>query len=170
MFPSTARRRAVPLATGVLLLVALAACGGTTKNSSATAATSTPTASANSGAQLKSGLKIAYLPKQLNNPYTDIEVSGGKAAAAELKDEYKLVGPNDASASSQVSYINTLIQQQQSVIAIAANDPNAVCPSLNQARKAGIKVVTFDSDASKECRDVSSTRPRPPVSGSPSST
>jgi rhamnose transport system substrate-binding protein len=37
---------------------------------------------------------------------------------------------------------------------VAANDPNAVCPSLNQARKAGIKVVSFDSDASKSCRDA----------------
>jgi rhamnose transport system substrate-binding protein len=40
------------------------------------------------------------------------------------------------------------------VIGIAANDPNAVCPSLNQARSAGIKIVSFDSDAAKECRDV----------------
>ena len=40
------------------------------------------------------------------------------------------------------------------MIVIAANDPNAVCPSLNQARQAGIKVVAFDSDASKDCRDV----------------
>ena len=40
------------------------------------------------------------------------------------------------------------------MIAVAANDPNAVCPSLNQARQAGIKVVSFDSDASKDCRDV----------------
>jgi len=53
-----------------------------------------------------------------------------------------------------VSYINTLIQQQQNVIVIAANDPNAVCPSLNQARAAKIKVVTFDSDANKSCRDA----------------
>ena len=40
------------------------------------------------------------------------------------------------------------------MIVIAANDPNAVCPSLNQARQAGIKVVAFDSDAAKDCRDV----------------
>ena len=60
---------------------------------------------------LKTGLKIAFLPKQLNNPYSDVETGGGKVAVGELKGDYKLVGPNDASASSQVSYINTLIQQ-----------------------------------------------------------
>jgi rhamnose transport system substrate-binding protein len=139
-----------------LLVLGVAACGGTTKDStdnSAGAGTQSG-AAADPNAALKEGLKIAFLPKQLNNPYSDVEVSGGKEAVGEIKGEYKLVGPNDASASSQVSYINTLIQQQQDVIVVAANDPNAVCPSLNQARQAGIKVVSFDSDASKDCRDA----------------
>jgi rhamnose transport system substrate-binding protein len=133
----------------------VAGCGGTTKNNSSdTGSGAQASASADPNAALKEGLKIAYLPKQLNNPYSDVETGGGKDAVAELKGSYKLVGPNDASASSQVSYINTLIQQQQDVIVIAANDPNAVCPSLNQARAAKIKVVTFDSDADKSCRDA----------------
>ena len=151
------RRAAVPLSTVAVVSLALTACGGgTTKSSTANQSTAptTSTSVADPNAPLKEGLKIAYLPKQLNNPYSDVEVSGGKEAVGELKGEYKLVGPNDASASSQVSYINTLIQQQQDVIVVAANDPNAVCPSLNQARQAGIKVVTFDSDASKDCRDI----------------
>jgi rhamnose transport system substrate-binding protein len=138
-----------------VLALGAAACGGTTKeNSSDTGGSAQTAAAADPNAALKTGLKIAYLPKQLNNPYSDVETGGGKVAVGELKGEYKLVGPNDASASSQVSYINTLIQQQQDVIVIAANDPNAVCPSLNQARQAKIKIVSFDSDASKACRDV----------------
>jgi rhamnose ABC transporter rhamnose-binding protein len=60
----------------------------------------------------------------------------------------------DLSASSQVSYINTLIQQQQDAILIAANDANAVCGPLNQARAKGIKVVAYDLDTSKDCRDL----------------
>jgi rhamnose transport system substrate-binding protein len=149
------RRLIAPVALGAVLALGLTACGGTTKDSAATSAGSTAASGvANPNAPLKDGLKIAFLPKQLNNPYTDIEVGGAKVAVEEMKGTYKLVGPNDASASSQVSYINTLIQQQQDVIGIAANDPNAVCPSLNQARAAGIKIVAFDSDAAKECRDV----------------
>jgi rhamnose transport system substrate-binding protein len=149
-------RRQVLAATAASLMVfGAAGCGGTTKdNSSDTGAGAQTGASADPNAQLKTGLKIAYLPKQLNNAYSDVETSGGEEAVKELKGEYKKVGPNDASASSQVSYINTLIQQQQDVIVIAANDPNAVCPSLNQARAAKIKVITFDSDASKDCRDA----------------
>jgi len=148
-------RLAVTISAASILTLAVAGCGGTTKkNSTDTGGGAQTAASANPNAQLKTGLKIAYLPKQLNNPYSDVETSGGEAAVKELQGEYKKVGPNDASASSQVSYINTLIQQQQNVIVIAANDPNAVCPSLNQARAAKIKVVTFDSDANKSCRDA----------------
>ena len=147
-------RRFLTGAVSAGLVLVLAACSGTTKNDNAGSGAQQSTAAADPNAAAKEGVKMAFLPKQLNNPYSDIEVSGGKAALGELKGEYKLVGPNDASASSQVSYINTLIQQQQDVIGIAANDPNAVCPSLNQARSAGIKVVAFDSDAAKDCRDV----------------
>ncbi|MBL7501873.1 rhamnose ABC transporter substrate-binding protein [Frankia sp. CNm7] len=157
MQPRRSRRLVAPAAGLIALTVALAACGGTSKDDANTgggAPAGGAAATANPDAPLKTGVKMAFLPKQLNNPYTDIEVSGGEAALGELKGDYKLVGPNDASASSQVSYINTLIQQQQDVIGIAANDPNAVCPSLKQAAQAGIKVVAFDSDAAKDCRDV----------------
>jgi rhamnose transport system substrate-binding protein len=149
------RRLLLATAAASVLVLGSAACGGTTKkNSSDTGAAASAAATADPNAQLKTGLKIAYLPKQLNNPYSDVETSGGAIAVKELSGEYKKVGPNDASASSQVSYINTLIQQQENVIVVAANDPNAVCPSLNQARQAKIHVVTFDSDASKDCRDI----------------
>jgi len=79
---------------------------------------------------------------------------GGGDAVAELKGESKEVGPSDASASSQVSYINTLIQQQQDAIVIAANDPNAVAPALKDAMAKGIAVVTYDSDAAPDARQV----------------
>ncbi|MEV6845003.1 rhamnose ABC transporter substrate-binding protein [Actinoplanes sp. NPDC051411] len=150
------RRQLLAAAAASALVLGSAACGGTTKNNSSDtgSAGGQAAATADPNAQLKTGLKIAYLPKQLNNPYSDVETSGGEVAVKELQGEYKKVGPNDASASSQVSYINTLIQQQENVIVVAANDPNAVCPSLNQARQAKIHVVTFDSDASKACRDI----------------
>jgi rhamnose transport system substrate-binding protein len=155
LLPRSSRVKA--FVVGAVALSVAACGGGTTKSDTQSQSAAPPaatSATADPSATTKTGLKIAFLPKQLNNPYTDVEVSGGKEALGELKGEYKLVGPNDASASSQVSYINTLIQQAQDVIVIAANDPNAVCPSLGQARAKGIKIVSFDSDASKDCRDL----------------
>jgi len=103
---------------------------------------------------IKEGLNIAFLPKQVNNPYFTVADNGGKEAVEEFKGSYKQVGPSEASASSQVSYINTLTQQGTDVIVVSANDPNAICGALNQARQAGTKVVTFDSDTNPECRDL----------------
>ena len=37
---------------------------------------------------------------------------------------------------------------------VSANDPNAICGALNEARQAGVKVVTYDSDTKPECRDL----------------
>ena len=37
---------------------------------------------------------------------------------------------------------------------ISANDPKAICSALNEARSAGTKVVTFDSDTDPDCRDL----------------
>ena len=37
---------------------------------------------------------------------------------------------------------------------VSANDKTAICDALNEARDAGVKVVTFDSDTDPECRDL----------------
>lgn len=104
--------------------------------------------------EIKKGLKIAFIPKNINNPYNVIETGGSLAACKELGIEGKVVGPSDASASSQVSYINTMITQRQSAIVLAANDPNALLPYLSRAKAQGIKVVTMDSDTAKEGRTI----------------
>jgi rhamnose transport system substrate-binding protein len=152
-----APRSIVTLATASALTLGLVACGGTTKSSTAGsggAGSSGSTASADPNAPLKKGLKLAFLPKQINNPYEAIVDHAGIDAAKEFGGTAKEVGPSDASASSQVSYINTLVQQRHDAILVAANDPNAVCGPLQQARSKGVKVVAYDSDTSKQCRDL----------------
>jgi rhamnose transport system substrate-binding protein len=116
---------------------------------------STDGGTAASDGTIKSGLKVAFLPKQVNNPYFDTsDNKGGKVAVEEFKGSYSQTGPSEASPSAQVSYINTLSQQGTNVIAVSANDKDAICGALNEARKAGAKVVTYDSDTKPECRDL----------------
>jgi rhamnose transport system substrate-binding protein len=150
-------RRPLTAMTATVASVALLAtgCGGTTKEDVKSQDSKAPSAGqANPNAAIKKGLKIAFLPKQINNPYFTIADKGGTDAATEFGGTGKEVGPSDASASSQVSYINTLIQQRQDAIVISANDPNAVAPSLKQAMAQGIKVVTYDSDAAPDARNL----------------
>ncbi|SFB60619.1 monosaccharide ABC transporter substrate-binding protein, CUT2 family [Amycolatopsis marina] len=149
--------RAVRAATGAGLALALiAGCGGTTKDSASedTGNSGGTEKVADPNAPIKENLKVAFLPKEIDNPYENIVDEGGISAIEELKGTAKEVGPSDASASSQVSYINTLIQQNQDAIVIAANDPNAVAPALKEAMAKGIAVVSYDSDAAPDARQV----------------
>jgi rhamnose transport system substrate-binding protein len=147
MRPGTVPARAVAIAMVAALAFATAACADDT--------TPSDTPSGASTGEIKSGLKVAFLPKQVNNPYFDTsDNKGGKVAVEEFKGTYSETGPSEASASAQVSYINTLSQQATDVIVVSANDKDAICGALNEARKAGAKVVTFDSDTKPECRDL----------------
>ncbi|UPK75489.1 rhamnose ABC transporter substrate-binding protein [Nocardioidaceae bacterium SCSIO 66511] len=97
---------------------------------------------------------ITFLPKNLGNPYFDASTTGGEKAAKEFDGSIDEVGPDQATPDSQVSFINTAAQQGVGALVVSANDPTAICDALNEARDAGVKVVTFDSDTDPECRDV----------------
>src|SRR6185369_1444662 len=135
-------------------LVAMAALALTTAACADNSSPSTNTPGGSTG-QIKAGLKIAFLPKQVNNPYFDTsDNKGGKVAVGEFGGTYSETGPSEASPSAQVSYINTLSQQKTDVIVVSANDKDAICGALNEARQAGAKVVTYDSDTQTSCRDL----------------
>jgi rhamnose transport system substrate-binding protein len=145
-------RRIRVVATAVLAAVTLAmtACAEDSGSGS-----DTGSGDSNASGTIKEGLKVAFLPKQVNNPYFDTsDNKGGKVAVEEFKGEFSQTGPSEASPSAQVSYINTLSQQQTDVIVISANDKDAVCGALTEAKSAGAKVVTYDSDTNPQCRDL----------------
>jgi rhamnose transport system substrate-binding protein len=139
-------------------LIAVAVAAALAFSTTACAEDDDPAASDNGTATsdtIRAGLKVAFLPKQVNNPYFDTsDNKGGKLAVEEFKGTYSQTGPSEASPSAQVSYINTLSQQGTNVIAVSANDKDAICGALNEARKAGAKIVTYDSDTKPECRDL----------------
>jgi rhamnose transport system substrate-binding protein len=143
MFEFKRSRRAgviAALAVGVTLLAA--GCSGAGGGGSS------------SGGGGGANLSITMLPKNLGNPYFDTSTKGAKAAAAEFKGTLDEVGPTDASPTSQVSYIQTAAQQGAGALIVSANDPAALCDALNEAKTAGVKIVTFDSDTNKDCRDL----------------
>ncbi|HWZ20017.1 MAG TPA: rhamnose ABC transporter substrate-binding protein [Ktedonobacteraceae bacterium] len=131
----------------VLTIFTLAACGGSGSSSSAG---STPSATSSSS----SSLTIAFLPKQINNPYFDTAASGGKEAATALGGQFQQVGPSSANAAAQVPFITTLTEQHTGAIVISGDDPNAVAPALKQAMSQGVKVVSYDADVAPDARNV----------------
>ncbi|MEU9572737.1 rhamnose ABC transporter substrate-binding protein [Streptomyces massasporeus] len=156
MLGSPLRRSCAALATATSLALALTACGGTTKKDVANEGGSAATAGkADPNAATKKGLTVGFLPKQVNNPYFTSADKGGEKALKELGSSYKEVGPSSATdTAGQVSYVNTLTQQQVDAMAVSAQDPGALCTALKQAMKNDIKVVTYDSDTTADCRNA----------------
>ena len=99
-------------------------------------------------------VSITMLPKNLGNPYFDTSSSGAEEAVEEFGGSFEEVGPSEASPTSQVQYIQTAAQQGAGALIVSANDPEAICDALDEARSADVKVVTFDSDTNPECRDL----------------
>lgn len=135
----------------VLALAAVAVTAALALTACADTGSSSPTSGSSGGS---GNLSITFLPKNLGNPYFDTSAKGGQAAVAEFGGTFNQVGPAQASPDGQVSYINTATQQGVGALVVSANDPKAICDSLNQARSAGVKVVTFDSDTETSCRDI----------------
>ena len=141
--PAPARRR---LLAGLSLAAAVAL--------TATACSGSDSASGSDGSGGSGKHSIAFLPKNLGNPYFEASDAAAKKAVEGFGGEFKEVGPSEATADGQVSYINTLTQQGVNAIVLSANDVNALCDALQEARDADIKVITFDSDVDPKCRDA----------------
>jgi rhamnose transport system substrate-binding protein len=123
----------------VLASASLAACTSTlTTGADQTGA---PTAGG-----IKKGLTVYFIPKDTQNPYEVIADQGGQKALAEVGGKVVVSSGTTDTAAAQIPSIQAAIQAHASAIVIAGNDPSALCPSLNQASLAGIKIVSFDSD------------------------
>lgn len=140
-----------PIAVLVLLLaLLLAACGGDantdTAEGSDTDATEGAAAPTEGGDASGEGLRIAVIPKAVNNPYFDASFNGAQRACEELGAECEYVGPTEATGAAQVEFINTAVQQGFDALVVSAADQEAIIPALQQAQSRGLTVVTYDAD------------------------
>ncbi|MES2434015.1 MAG: rhamnose ABC transporter substrate-binding protein [Pseudomonadota bacterium] len=99
-------------------------------------------------------VKVGFLPKLDTDPYFQVAKQGAEEAAAEIGGEVIQVAPSQATAEAQIEFINSLVSQQVGVIAISANDSNAVAPALKRAIEQGVRVISYDSDVAKDARSV----------------
>ena len=124
------------------MVFSMAACGQKSSDSSAST----------SGSEDKT--KIVVMPKVVGIDYYNAVKQGVDEAAKELGDKVEVTwqGPTEATVDKQIEMLETIIPTQPDVICIAANDPDAIKPTLEKAEKAGIKVVSWDADANT--RDI----------------
>ncbi|RFB17441.1 BMP family ABC transporter substrate-binding protein [Bacillus sp. HNG] len=76
---------------------------------------------------------------------------GAKKAADELGDiEYKWMAPDKKDDAQQIERVNNAIADGADAIIIAANGPDAITASLEEAKNEGIKIVYVDSPANTD--------------------
>jgi rhamnose transport system substrate-binding protein len=90
-------------------------------------------------------VRVGLVAKSLGNGFFDAVHKGAQEAAAELDAEVIFVGPTTPTAEGQIETLNSLIAQRVDAIAVSANDPDALAPTLRKAIDRGIEVVSYDS-------------------------
>ncbi|WP_205472707.1 rhamnose ABC transporter substrate-binding protein [Nocardioides sp. SYSU D00038] len=141
------RRLSGLAAVALVASLALSACGGDDDGGD-------DNNSSGGGGGGGDATSVTFIPKNLGNPYFDTSNAGGAEAVEEFGGEYEEVGPAEASPDGQVQYINTATQQGRNALVISANDPDALCDAIGEARDADIAVVTYDADTNPDCRDI----------------
>ena len=93
--------------------------------------------------------RVVVMPKVVGIDYYNAVKTGVDKAAGELKDKVSVqwTGPTDAQVDKQIQMLQTIIPTKPDLIAVAADDTSAIVPVLKQASAAGIKVMTWDGDA-----------------------
>jgi rhamnose transport system substrate-binding protein len=91
-------------------------------------------------------VRVALVAKSLGNGFFNAVDRGGEEAARELGQVQVIAtGPTSTTAEGQIEVLNALIAQHVDAIAVSANDPDALVPTLKKALSRGIKVISFDS-------------------------
>ena len=105
--------------------------------------------------QAKSGhIRVGLVAKSLGNGFFDAVNKGAQEAAGPLDAEVIFVGPTTPTAEGQIETLNSLIAQRVDAIAVSANDPDALVPTLKKAMDRGIKVVSYDSAVATQGRNA----------------
>src|SRR5262245_42439264 len=101
------------------------------------------------------------MPKSTKNPYFEDCRKGAQEAAQELDFELRWDGPAEPDAQQQVRVVEGWVREGLPVIAVSVEDREKLTPALLDARKRGIKVVTWDADADKDTRDFTVVQATP---------
>lgn len=129
-----------------IALIALAALGGGCGGTSETVV-------APDGGAAPDGITVGVMPKLRPIPYFLACEKGVYEARDELGVEVFYDGPDTNDVQKQVQMLEIWNNKRYDAIAVAPNDPDAIAPVLEKARKRGAKIVTWDADAKASARD-----------------
>jgi len=98
--------------------------------------------------EVSDSVDVAFVTFMTGIPYFDDAWSGAKAAGDELGLRLGYYGPASNDTPGQIAIIDDLITKGIKVLIVTSMDSEAVVPTLEKAREAGILVITWDLDVS----------------------
>jgi ribose transport system substrate-binding protein len=103
-------------------------------------------------------LKLALVPKNMNNPFFDLARDGCYKAQEEIEGiECIYIGPPEHTEIEQIQIVQDLISQGVDGIAVAPSNAPAMAKVLKAAMAAGIPTMTWDADVLEEDKGVRAT-------------
>jgi rhamnose transport system substrate-binding protein len=112
-----------------------------------------PSTSGGAGPASGKKLTIAMMPKSKGNAYFIACQKGAEEAAKELGVNLIWDGPTDPDPAKQNEIVDTWVTRNVDVICVAAENGKGLSTALREARRMGIKVVTYDADTDPDARD-----------------
>jgi rhamnose transport system substrate-binding protein len=107
--------------------------------------------------QSEKSIHVVYIPITSGIPYFDPIIEGMKNSVEKNGGQFSMIAPNEVSPTSQIPLIRTQIQRRVDVICISPNSVDALNATLDEAKKAGIIILTVNDDilGSEQYRDGS---------------
>ena len=154
-------KKIMAVGMAVILAAGLTACsGGETVREETTAAasaaaentdTAAPAPAANSNKVKKNpyteDIKIAYIAHDLSTPNNQAWLEGIERECASWDNIVVQSFNGESSAETQVTIMSDVIDQKYDAIILQCSDGTALAPSVDEAEKAGIPVITLNLDA-----------------------
>jgi ribose transport system substrate-binding protein len=135
----------IPASAGALLLVALAACSSSSSSGGSVTAATGGSAAAGASASSGKSLTVDYAAPVMAEPGQQQMVSGMKQAAA-LSGSTVTAYDSNVQSSTQISNMQTMLQQKPGVIGTWTLDPGATAGIYGQIVSAGIPLIGVNSD------------------------
>ncbi|MDX6749017.1 sugar-binding protein [Geminicoccaceae bacterium 1502E] len=100
---------------------------------------------------------FALVPKNMNNPFFDQARDGCMKAQQEMEGKLvcEYIGPGEhGGGEEQIQVVQDLVAKKVDGIAVSPSNAAAMARTLQQAKEAGIPVLTWDSDLLDDHKDL----------------
>lgn len=116
-------------------------------------------------ASAKKGITVVFVPKLTGNAFFESANVGAQEMGKKVGFTVKYDGNPVASVANQVAVIDNAINSGADAVCVSSVDATGLDQIMRQAKKAGVKVTTWDSDVSGDARTVMVSQGTPDILG-----